>query len=374
VQIVRLVCVASATALFVAGCGGSSRSGAIGGVPGTTSSQYSQRFPGIKLAGRMPAPLTLPARLTARQPQIDVPGSVETVPMPIPGSALAALPHTVSPATPVPTATPAPTPTPHVPPTKPPCTKTCPQSTERTPLNTVNTADNGGQAGYILNPGSANGVGDVFVAMVALNDVSMNPSQTGGYNLLYGPTTHGPNGNCLELSTDYYNGYGSTGTISQVQIWDFCASGWAGAIPMDASFFDKYVRVYSNGNGMPQYIAEMAEGPDTKWHAYLFNNNNGLYDDIYQSSAGAVSNVLNGEGWNIFETHYSVGTCSTIPTTGESGLRIHDSNTSHANWYYPGAYYTYSYGDCFPSGGVVSPYYTINYAPTPDMSWLVNTN
>ena len=237
-------------------------------------------------------------------------------------------------------------------------------------MNTVTNGDYSGWAGYVLPPGSANGVGDVFAAMVALNDVSLNPS-----NLLYGPTTHGPNGNCLELSTDYYNGYGSTGTVAQVQIWDFCANGWAGAIPMDSSFFEKYVRVYSNGNGMPEYIVEMAEGPDTKWHAYLFNNDNGLYDDIYQSAAGVVTNVNGGEGWSIFETHYSTGTCSTVPPTGESGLRIHDSNTSHQDWYYPTSYSeSDNSGECFASAGTVSPYYTINYSPTPDMSWLVNTN
>ncbi len=196
-------------------------------------------------------------------------------------------------------------------------------------------------------------MGDIYVAMVALNNVTMNPSQTGGYNLLYGPTTHGPNGNCLEVSTDYYNGFGSTGTVSQVQIWDFRANGWVGAIPMDSSFFDKYVRVYSNGDGLPQYIAELAEGPDTKWHAYLYNNDNGLYDDIYQSAAGVVNTNNGSEGWSIFETHYSAGQCSTIPTTGESGLRVHYSNVSHADWNYPEDVSQYSYGDCFTNGGTV---------------------
>lgn len=146
---------------------------------------------------------------------------------------------------------------------------------------------------------------------------------------------------------------------------------------MGPDFQDKYVRVFANGNGRPEYIAELAEGTDTRWHVYLYNNDNGYWDDIYQSARGETTNVLGQEGWSIFETHYeSPGqTCSSLPVIAMSGLRLHYSNVSHEDWDYASRddFSTYHYGDCFGVGGTITPYYVFNYAVAPDMSWGVPT-
>jgi len=359
--------------VFVAACSGGTTSSS---VPSTTqgaqtgpAATYSTTYPGIKIAAAMPTPMS-PRGVSAAGDNVhrfvDIPGNIEIVPLTISGTALASFPHTLPNLTfPTPTPRPLPSITPPI------CKPTC-----NGPDNTVTTQDAGGQAGYALGAGSNGGVGDIYVAMGALNNVSLNNPPAGGYNLLYAPTTHGPNGNCLELSTDYYNGFSTPGsTVAQLQVWDFCANGWAGAVPMDSNFFNTYVRVYSNGNGEPEYVAELAEGTDSAWHAYIYNNNNGDWDDIYDSQPGQTTTVLGSVGWSIFETHYAIGTCSSLPTVTESGLRLHYSNTSHVDWDYASVDVTSHGGDgqCFADQGTTVPYYSYSDSESNDMDWTVTT-
>jgi hypothetical protein len=379
--------------IFVAACSSQNAATSVLPAQGTPATHplaraaNSTNYPGVLTAGPMPTPLTLAASASGNiRRMIDIPGNIEIVPAAIPGSALSAVVHIVPSPPPSPLPTPMPTATPchntclclQSVPVDGPSASICPnggtsQSALR-PMNTVLAGDHE-QAGYYIYASPYSGVGDIYVAMTASTSILMPTPPQGGVNQLYAPTTHGPMGNCLEASTDYFNGYGTAGsTVSELQIWDFCKGGWGGAVPMDSTFFSNYVRVYSNGNGMPEYLLELAEGTDAKWHAYIYNNNNQYWDDVYDSAPnGTVPSQYQG-GWSAFETYYGVAgeQCPSAGTIGESGLRLHYST----GWGYASAapYGVLNGGSCFSTSGVTSPYYSLSATPSSDMAWTVTSH
>jgi hypothetical protein len=250
-------------------------------------------------------------------------------------------------------------------------------SEARSPQNTGD-ADNGGQSGYIIAPGTAGGDGGIYVAMTAYNDVWVTTPTDGSYNTIYAPTTHGPNGNCIETVTNYYNGFGTPGTtVDQIEFYDFCANsgqgGFVGALPMDANFVRDYVRTYADAaDPMPRYVSAVIHlASDNRWHAYLYNASLMKYVDYYASAAGQSTTELGAEGWSIFETHYNGGACSTLPDTSESSLQIHTSS----GWQLLGgaAVSSYVWGTCF-SAPLSVPYYLPAFSTSPSDAWTVTSH
>ena len=118
---------------------------------------------------------------------------------------------------------------------------------------------------------------------------------------------------------------------------------------MDQSFFNDFVRVFSNGNGRPEYTPEVELGDDNAWHIILYNYTSKQWIDMFDSQPGQMSNIDNGLGWSIFETHYTVGPCSDVPSLSMSGLRLHYSHTKGQDWQYAseGGHEYGPFGDCF---------------------------
>lgn len=306
------------------------------------------------------------------------PVSVVSVAPPISADSLTNLPMPIVPSPTLPSPYPYPTPDPV--PTDPPygtCKPRCPAL--RTTRSYTHVDDAGGQSGYTINGGSGAGVGDIYVAHQALTNVALNPVPSGDPypgQSIFAPTTHGPNGNCMEVVTDYYNGYGLPAGVSsaQVLLFNFCDRGgrYEGAVPMDQTFFNKYVRTFSNGNGQPEYVAEIEQGSDTAWHLLLYNVSANTWDDYSDSAPGAIANYNGGQGWSMFETHVSTGPCSFMPSTGISGLRLHFSNVPHQDWQYATGSRTFGWGDCFQPDGTSSYWYSINFSSS-DWGWQSGT-
>lgn len=236
-------------------------------------------------------------------------------------------------------------------------------------------ADNGGQAGYIINPGSLSGDGSIYVAMTAYDDAWITTPTDGPYNTVNAPTSHGPNGNCIETVTNYYNGFGTPGTsVGQIQFYDFCANGgqgaFVGAIPIDTDFIRDYVRTYADdARGLPRYVSAVIHSAgDGRWHAYLYNASLMAYVDYYDSPSGASTTVLGAEGWSIFETHYNGGPCSTLPDVSVAGLKIR----TPAGWQPldQAAVSSYMWGTCF-TPPLSDPYYLPVFDISPAVAWTV---
>jgi hypothetical protein len=251
-----------------------------------------------------------------------------------------------------------------------------PPAALHTPLNTGDN-DNGGQSGYIISPGAVTGDGSIYVAMTAYDDAWVTTPTDGSYNTVNAPTTHGPNGNCIETVTNYYNGFGTPGTtVDQIQFYDFCTNGgqggFVGAEPIDADFVRDYVRVYSGSSEpLPRYIsAVIHSSTDKRWHAYLYNATLMHYVDVYDSGPNDASNVLGGEGWSIFETHYNGGNCTTLPDVSTEALQIRTT----AGWQPLTTDNAYSYqsGTCYDPP-LSPPYYVPVYGSTPSLAWTVTT-
>ncbi len=217
-------------------------------------------------------------------------------------------------------------------------------------MSVVNEVKGGGQGGFYWNWGQFSNDGNVWVAQDAVppdpngnairlpSPVNCNDaSDIYCGNYLYAPTIHGSNGNCLEVMSDYQNTQNSLGyTNYYLMIQDWCyqshpGTAFAHTIPLDSNFFDNYVRVYSNADGRPQYIAEVAKDSANVWHFYLYNNLLQRYDDIYQSSG--VSAESSGNGWSIIELRFGNDAsfvqnlpCPSLPNVGASGVRLHSSS------------------------------------------------
>jgi hypothetical protein len=246
--------------------------------------------------------------------------------------------------------------------------------TSRSPQNTGD-QDNGGQSGYIIAPGNLSGDGSIYIAMTAYDDAWITTPTDGYYNTVNAPTSHGPNGDCIETVTNYYNGFGTPGTtVDQVQFYDFCANNgqgaFVGAIPIDANFVRDYVRTYADDNHqLPRYVSAVIHSAlDNRWHAYLYDASLMQYVDYYDSPIGANTTVLGSEGWSIFETHYNGGPCSTLPDTSEEGIQVRTSSgwqTLNGN-----AVSSYMWGTCF-SPPLSVPYYAPAFSTSPSVAWTV---
>jgi hypothetical protein len=252
------------------------------------------------------------------------------------------------------------------------------------PADLVYTDDGGGQEGYTVNGGANAGNGDFYAAHEALSAANVimatpSPDDPMQFEAAYAPTTHGPNGNCLELSTMYTTGLSTPlgTTDARLGVWDFCNNGgkWVGAIEMDQNFFNSYVETYTNGNGTPEFIVESVLGTDNAWHFLIYDPYNSTWYDKYDTTPGETASFNGGQGWSMFETHYAMGDCSDIPATSMSGLRYYVNNT----WVYASMTSTFTYPNpadntsCFDnSDGTESPYYEMWFPPA-DWGWFSET-
>jgi hypothetical protein len=193
-----------------------------------------------------------------------------------------------------------------------------------------------GVAGFAYQQG-ASGNGDVWVAMDVISQSLNSPFTSSDGNTVFAPTMKGPNGNCLEATIVNANGdiapYGSAGsTTSWFQLYDWCAyngdpsnNGGYGTVsystPINSDFNNNYVRVFTNGDGRPEVVVELAQDPISQaWEAMLYNEVTQQYDVVYRSS-GTYSQAET-RGWLMFEYYYEVGnTCSPIQPVGASGNR-----------------------------------------------------
>jgi hypothetical protein len=336
----------------------------------------------------MPAPVVVVGAAQIGFTTRDLNGRVRTLtatPLPISGSSMSGYPAPVVPSGSWPTAVPTPTPAP-VPTRTPPV---CLDSAHRDvicpnvhPDDLVYSDDGGGQEGYTVNGGSGAGNGDFYAAHQALTGVVLytpEPGDSQQFQAVYTPTTHGPNGNCLEISTMYTTGLSTPigTTDSRVGVFNFCDNGgtWEGAIEMDQNFFNSYVRVFTNGNGTQEYIAESVLGTDNAWHFLLYNVSTATWEDRYDTAAGVSTSFNGGQGWSMFETHYSVGACSPIPPTSMSGLRYY----VNSNWVYASMSTTFTYPNpysgtsCFDnSDDSGAPFYEMWFPPA-DWGWNSST-
>lgn len=253
------------------------------------------------------------------------------------------------------------------------------------PLAVVGSDDSGGQAGIIINATtgtgqnyfSQNGNGSVWNAHSYNfeDDIYIPPPSDSYGNYLYAPTTHGPNGNCLESITEYVNNGQQAGTYFEIADW--CRNPGQITyyqIPIDDNFIQNYVEVYTNGDGDPEYQEEVLRDSNNVWHQLLFNNLSQVYQDIYDSVPGI--NYIGGgpgySGWTLFETHFSAGTnCPTFSRISASGLRVEIAPGSNNGNGGSGWAYVPSYNWQQPFASTGSPD-CFNAATPPYYSFLEN--
>jgi len=209
-------------------------------------------------------------------------------------------------------------------------------------LSTVEQPDEGGQGGYFWSPSASLGDGSIWVAHDAVPPISNgnavfmpspNPCDPGVAcgNFLYAPTTHGSNGNCMEVTSAYSNVSNNPGfTNYYILLTDFCYATDGHQefvqLPMDSNFFNSYVEIYNNGDGRPEYCVEVLKD-GAYWRVLLYNNLLKKYDDIYD--AFGTGNNNGQQGWSMYETHYNFQVqaaytmpCPSNPNIGASGIRI----------------------------------------------------
>jgi hypothetical protein len=119
------------------------------------------------------------------------------------------------------------------------------------------------------------------------------------------------------------------------QVYDWCAlngdpnnEGGYGVVayssPIDQTFRNNYVRVFTNGDGRPELQVELAQSSVTgRWEALLYNELSQSYQNVYTSASTFATAHQNG--WLMFEYYYEVGnTCSSVNVVGASGNRYYN--------------------------------------------------
>ncbi|MBV8069939.1 MAG: hypothetical protein JO270_08550, partial [Acidobacteriaceae bacterium] len=148
-------------------------------------------------------------------------------------------------------------------------------------------------------------------------------------------------------------------------------------------FRDNYLRVFSNeASGEPEYTSEVKRLSDGRWHGFIYNYGASQWVDYYDSQ-GTFTNFGDGEGWNMFETHYANALsnpqpdyCSYVPTISSEGFRLKNASQG---WHLVGSsevetweqYYNGSQPqDCWGSPSEHT-YYATSYNLGNDTLWQV---
>lgn len=200
--------------------------------------------------------------------------------------------------------------------------------------------DAGGQFAYSIPNKSQDGI---YANHTIYPDLNLNSAPNNDYfNVLYAPTTHAPN-SCLEAGSNYWRGDGEKSpTYHYVRLYDFCNNvGWGTGITLqiDQTFIDNYVRNFDNKTA--QYTMEIIGNKSTGWAFEIFNYKNNVWDKYYTSSPG-VATYNGGEGWSLFETHYTIGPCSKVPLIESTDIQV----LENGNWI-PSEKNVSSWGNCF---------------------------
>lgn len=307
------------------------------------------------------------------------------------------------------------------------------------PANSVTVRDGGGQYGLALPTNSNTGIWEAMgvyeaVAGAATGTAYSNsesfpplvnfvpgPQPPGKNHILYAPTTKPTNFGCLEFGIIYENVYTAQTQSSNFFADDWCTGSftflgqtYSGAtqgydsngkpewnpngaqITVDDSFFQKYVRVWTNGNGLPSVQIEEKRDATGYWHLLMFDANlpcsnpstcdiNGnKYVEFASVPPGGTDEspggpspsqgLAAGAGWLIFETHYNMDNtgsdCPNLPTMNVAGIR--EQLWSGGPWSYPTVSQSPSgAGQCFGNGPQTF------YSPTEnlnDLGWWVTMN
>ena len=137
-------------------------------------------------------------------------------------------------------------------------------------------------------------------------------------DVLYAPTLFADK-SALESTTFYWGK--ASGTKLYWGIYNHRAGGWEYLTEMDANFYDKYVRRYSEGN---LYFTMVVR--------YGTNNNRvAIYNFktySWENAAFAWGQSGHTNGWDIFEPHFDSGTCPSLPNIESTNLKTYVASSN----------------------------------------------
>jgi hypothetical protein len=166
--------------------------------------------------------------------------------------------------------------------------------------------------------GTIDGIEAIHTVYTA-DQVSLAPNGGPG-TVLFAPTMHGPNGDCLEVGTWYF---GSPVTAA-FYVFDFCAAGGAAyvySVPIDSVFESTYVATHNN---LPAYRTETIFR-NNKWHALLYNVQTSKWERLYSEPASSAGPQ---NGWSIEEYYFAAGNCPIgLPPFMADRIKYHNSAT-----------------------------------------------
>jgi hypothetical protein len=180
-----------------------------------------------------------------------------------------------------------------------------------------------GEVGFVTavnGGGTIDGI-EAIHTVYSPEQVTLSPNNGPGTQTLFAPTTHGPNGDCLEVGTWYFG----PPTMAAFYVFDFCTSSggsYVFSIPIDSVFESTYV---ANHDSLPAYRTEtILKG--NMWHALLYNEQTKKWERVYTQAASPAGPQ---NGWSIEEYYFNAGNCPTgLPTFIDARIKYHDSTTN----------------------------------------------
>ncbi|MEA1993113.1 MAG: hypothetical protein U9N35_01775 [Euryarchaeota archaeon] len=137
-------------------------------------------------------------------------------------------------------------------------------------------------------------------------------------DVLYAPTLFADK-SALESTTFYWGK--ASGTKVYWGIYDHIDGGWEYLTEMNANFYDKYVRRYSEGDLYFTMVVRYG-GNNNRVAIYNFKTHS------WQNVAYRWGQSSHSDGWDIFEPHFDSGTCPSLPNIESTNLKTYIASSN----------------------------------------------
>jgi hypothetical protein len=158
-------------------------------------------------------------------------------------------------------------------------------------------------------------VNTYYTITYAGQEVRTNVNLPNG-DYLYAPTLFADRSR-LE-STTFYHGT-SSGTERFWCVFDHYQGNCYVTKPFDSTFFQKYVRSFSEGD---LYFTEVyRQGTESRVYIYNFETSS------WELAASVLGTTALEDGWDLFEIWFFSDTCPSLPNIGSDYLQVYDGNS-----------------------------------------------
>lgn len=170
-------------------------------------------------------------------------------------------------------------------------------------------------------------------------DMALPPASTltnAGAVFIYAPTLLPPGGSCVEATTIHQRTQNDAATVHLQGWYDWCGynrpggvAGWYYQQPMDALFFNNYVRTY---NGQPAISISIVTPTNYNgcWYGHLYNYSVGGWEQ--KISSCGTTQIGHNTGWTAWESWNLQYGCPVLANARATQINFADPRPGQPDW------------------------------------------